>query len=221
MQSPSETPATGWPGGASTRSKVTVVPSSVARRSAHSAGFSTSAPTKAWWVAGANACGAAAGRDAAEAWVDLELEAAPLQEHASGVPRVGEAHLRTRSCRDPHAVPVEEGDGGLQVGDLERDRVHSAAEAGDELGRTPVDDRLADLDRVVPGPRHATTPADARLGGLAVLEDLEPDQVRECCHGAAIVVDHRGRVKEPADLVAPAHRHCLAHDGGRRLTGLR
>ncbi len=157
----------------------------------------------------------------AEAWVDLELEAAPLQEHASGVTRVGEAHLRTRSCRDPHAVLLEEGDGGPQVGDLERDGVHPAAEAGDELGRTPVDDRLADLDRVVSGPDHATTPADARLGGLAVLEDLEPDQVGECCHGAVIVGDHRGRVEEPAHLVVPDHRHGLAHDGGRQLTGPR
>ncbi len=102
-----------------------------------------------------------AGRGGAEAGVDGELEGAPLEEDAAGVAGVAEAHLGAGARRDAHLLGFEVGHRRLEVLDLQRDGVHAAAEALDELGRRAVADRLADLDGVVAHPGHAAPPPDA------------------------------------------------------------
>ena len=138
MQSPSDTPAAAWPGAASARSKVTAVPSSMARRVAHSPGFSTSTPTKAWWVAGATASGTIAGRAAPK----RGSISSSKELHCRNTPPVSRGSVKHISGsglgRDPHVMTLEKGDGGVEVRDLHGDGVHPAAEAGDELGGSPL-----------------------------------------------------------------------------------
>ena len=108
---------------------------------------------------------------------------------------------------------LEVGDGGLEVLDLEGDRVHATTVARDELTGRAVDHRLADFDGVVTDPGHPAPPSDAGLGGLAVLEHAEPRQGAETSDGQ-VVVGHHGRgVEEPA--------HGVASHGYRPLRGRR
>ena len=135
MQSPSDTPATGWPGGASACSKVTVVPSSSAKRPAQATGSSTSAPTKACWVAGARTVGGG-GRAARRRSGDRP----PARRCSTGRRRrriagVGEAHLRAGPGGDVHLLLLQVRHGRLEVLDLEGDGVQAAPEARDELRR--------------------------------------------------------------------------------------
>ena len=148
---------------------------------------------------------------AAEEGVDRQLEGAPLEEDAAGVARVGEAHLGAGSCGNVHLQLLQVRHGRLEVLDLEGDGVQSAPEPRDELRRGALDDGLADLDRVVAGPRHPAQAPDARLLGLAVLEHREPHQHAEVPDREVVVGHHGGGVEEPADVVpppgaAPAHR---------------
>ena len=212
MQSPSDTPATGWPGAASACSKVTVVPSSAAKRSAQASGVvDQRADERVLRGRRQRRAGSGCRPGAAEAGVDRELEGAPLEEDAAGVAGVAEAHLGQGPRRDVHLLLLQVRHRRLEVLDLQGDGVHAAPEARDELGRRALDDRLADLDRVVAGPRHAAAPPDARLGRLAVLEHREADQGAEVPDGQVVVGHHRGGVEQPADVVSPpcvgpAHR---------------
>jgi hypothetical protein len=147
------------------------------------------------------------GEGSAEAGIGGELEGAPLEEDATGVARVAEAHLGAGAGCDVHVLLLQVGHGGLNVVDLQGDRVHAAAEPGDELGRSALADRLADLDCVVAGPGHAAPPPDARLGGLVVFEDGEPDEDAEVPDGQVVVGHHRRGVEQPADVVRATRGH--------------
>ncbi len=139
------------------------------------------------------------GRRGTEVRVDVELEAAPLHEDARRVPRVGEAHLGPGPGRDAHALRASRcASRCVEILDLERDRVHAATMARDELAGGAVDDRLADFDGVVADPGHAAPPADAGFGGLAVLEHPEPGQETEAIDGQVVVGHHGRRVEQPA-----------------------
>ena len=115
------------------------------------------------------------GRGSAEAGIDGELEGAPLEEDASGVPGVAEAHFGAGAGRYVHLLLLQVCHRRLEVLDLQRNGVHAAAESFDELGGCALADRLTDLNGVVARPGHAAATPDARLGRLAVLEHREPD----------------------------------------------
>ena len=151
------------------------------------------------------------GTGAAEAGIDRELEGAPLEEDAPGVAGIAEAHLGAGAGRDVHLLLLQVRHRRLEVLDLQRDGVHAAPETRDELGRGALDDRLADLDGVVAGPRHPAPPPDARLVRLAVFEHRQSDQDAEVPDGQVVVGHHGGGVEEPPDVVpppcgGPAHR---------------
>ena len=68
-------------------------------------------------------------------------------------------------------------DGGIDIGNLHRDRAHVGAELLDEtVDGAALDDRLAELDRVVPDPGHTPASPDGRVVEPVFLEDTGAGQ---------------------------------------------
>ena len=165
MQSPSDTPATGWPGAASACSKVTVVPSSVAKLAGPGDGVVDQGADEGV-VRGRRQHGRReAGRGGRRRSGDRPASSKVL--HWKKTPPVSRGSVKHMSGRGRAAMWTsccfQVRHGRLEVLDLQGNRVHAAAEAGDELGRTALDDRLADLDGVVPDPGHAAAASDTGL----------------------------------------------------------
>ena len=105
--------------------------------------------------------------------------------------------------RDAHPCRFEEGDGGIDVRDLHRDRTHVGSESLDEaVDGAALDDRFADLDDVVADPGHAAAATDRRIFEAAVLEHPEPDEVDQRVASPFVVGHHRRGVEAPSDVMA-------------------